>query len=65
MDKFERILVAISPIGGIGLGLWFSYFLDKKNAVLLGFVIVFIAAVLLTIFGFLRNKAAAKQKRDF
>ncbi len=65
LDKFERILAAISPIGGIGLGLWFSYYLDKHTAPLLGVGIVFIAAVLLAIFGFLRNKAGAKQKKDF
>jgi hypothetical protein len=63
LDKFERIMATISPIMGIGLGLWFSNYLDKNNALLIGIFIVFIAAVLLSIFGFLRNKALAEQNK--
>jgi hypothetical protein len=46
LDKFLRIMATISPIMGIGLGLWFSNYLDKNNALLIGIFIIFIAAVL-------------------
>jgi len=53
----------MSPIGGIGLGLWFSYYLDKNSALIIGVLVIFIAAVLLSISGFLRSKALAKQNK--
>lgn len=56
-------MATISPIGGIGLGLWFSYYLDKNSALFIGVFIVLIAAILLSIFGFLRNKAFVKQNK--
>jgi uncharacterized membrane protein YvlD (DUF360 family) len=56
-------MATISPILGIGLGLWLSNYLDKNNTLIIGVSIVIIAAVLMSIVSFLRNKAIAEQNK--
>jgi hypothetical protein len=56
MDKLERMMATIGPIGGIGLGLWISVFLERDVAVIIGVHVIFTSAVLLSILSYLRNK---------
>ena len=56
MDKLERMMATISPIGGIGLGLWMSAYLERNVAVIIGVLVIFTSAVLLSILSYLRNK---------
>jgi len=61
MDKLERMMATISPIGGVGMGLWLSFYLERNIALVIGVFIVFISAVLLSILSYLRKKKLAKQ----
>ncbi len=56
MDKLERMMATISPIGGIGLGLWISFYLERNVAVIIGVHVLFTSVVLLGILSYLRNK---------
>lgn len=47
MNKIERIMATIGPIGGIGLGLMISFYLDRNFAITIGLFIVLISAILL------------------
>ena len=54
-------MASISPLGGVGLGLLISFYLEKNSALLIGFFVLLIAAILLSIVSYLRNKNVAKQ----
>ena len=61
MDKLERMMATISPIGGIGLGLWFGSVYSGRYTTVLGIGLVFISAVLLSILSYLRKKKLENQ----
>jgi len=47
LNKIERIMTTISPIGGIGIGLMISFYLERNFALTIGLFIVLISAILL------------------
>ena len=63
MDKLEKLMYIISPIGGIGLGLLIGVYLERNIALLSGYFIVLISAILLSILSYLRKKVLLKQNK--
>ena len=60
---YEKFMYIISPIGGIGLGLLIGVYLERNVALLSGYFIVLISAILLSILSYLRKKVLLEQKK--
>ena len=60
MDKLEIMMATVSPIGGIGLGLWFGSVYSGNYTTLLGVGLIFISAVILSVLSYIRNKKLKK-----
>ncbi len=67
MDNIEKIMFMekmryiISPIGGIGTGLFISAFLKEIDVFMIGYLVMLISAILIIILSYLIKKEMLKK----
>ena len=61
MDKLEKLMSSVAAIGGIGLGLQWGSVYSSNTATLLGYFLIFICAVILSILSYKHNKKIKKK----
>jgi hypothetical protein len=61
MDKLEKLMSSVAAIGGIGLGLWWGSVYSSNTTTLLGYFLIFICAIILSILSYKHNKKIKKK----